>query len=368
MKTKPPMERTMTEDGVRKDQTPITPIRSAPSGPIPGFPGRLISKVYATAVARRNAQFDEGLGVVQADVPVICVGNISVGGTGKTPMVRHIVNTLLDANHHPAVLLRGYKAEPGKPSDEEIEHQRALPGVPVIADPKRAKALARFRATEAGASIDCAVLDDGFQHRRLARDLDIVLIDGARDPWRDRLLPSGWLREPTTSLARAGAVVLTHAELIDEQTLDRLTELTERDHGKAPVAVVAHDWETLDVFENGADRTEPPEWLKGKRVFPVCAIAAPEGFFERIRTAGGVATGELPLRDHDHFRGPTIDRIRRRARNTNAEAIVCTAKDWSKLSRIDPAKWPCPVVRPRLQLRFVQGKDALRELVLEAVG
>jgi len=327
----------------------------------------VISKIYATVVARRNAQFDEGLGVVEASVPVICVGNISVGGTGKTPMVRHIVHLLQDANHRPAVLLRGYKAEPGKPSDEEAEHQRALPDVPVIADPKRARALARFCATDEGALIDCAVLDDGFQHRKLARDLDIVLIDSARDPWRDRPLPAGWLREPTTALARAGAVILTHAELIDEPSLDRLRALIERDHGKPPIAVVAHDWEALDVFESGADRTEPLDWLKNKRVFPVCAIAAPEGFFERIRTAGGVATGELPLPDHDPFRTSTIDRLRRRARNTGAEAIVCTAKDWTKLARTKPEKWPCPIVRPRLTLRFIHGKDALTELVLDAV-
>lgn len=355
------------DDGFRLDQTPITKIRKAPAGPIPGPVGVLISKVYATAVARRNAQFDEGLGVATADIPVVCVGNISVGGTGKTPMVRHVVRTLQEAQFNPAVLLRGYKAEPGKPSDEEAEHRRLLPDVPVVADPKRAKALARFLATPEGANIDCAVLDDGFQHRRLARDLDIVLIDSARDPWRDRPLPAGWLREPTTALARAGAVVLTHAELISEAELDRLCELTERDHGQQPVAVVAHDWEALDVFEEGEDRVESTDWLKGKRVFPVCAIAAPEGFFERIRTAGAVATGELPLRDHDHFRTATIDRIRRRARNTQAEAIVCTAKDWSKLSRIDPAKWPCPVVRPRLKLRFAKGKDALRDRLLTAV-
>lgn len=356
-----------SEEGRRPEQTPITPIRSAPKGPVPGPIGALLSKVYATAVARRNAQFDEGLGVVEAGVPVICVGNISVGGTGKTPMVRHVVRVLQEAGRRPAVLLRGYKAEPGEPSDEEAEHQRMLPGVPVIADANRARALSRYLAGHDHDPIDCAVLDDGFQHRRLARDLDIVLIDSARDPWSDRMLPLGWLREPTSALARAGAVVLTHAELIDEAGLERLSARTERDHGRPPVAVIAHDWEALDVFENGADRTEPIEWLKGRRVFPVCAIAAPEGFFERIRTAGAVATGELPLRDHDHFRTATTDRIRRRARNTGAELIVCTAKDWSKLSRIDPKKWPCPVVRPRLRLRFVQGKAELRERILAAV-
>lgn len=358
----------MTDDGFRQDQTPVTKIRSAPSGPIPGILGALLAKVYATAVARRNAQFDEGLGVTEVPIPVVCVGNISVGGTGKTPMVRHIVRVLQEAGRHPAVLLRGYKAESGQQSDEEAEHARALPGVPIIADPNRARALMKFLESSEGAPIDCAVLDDGFQHRKLARTLDVVLIDSARDPWRDRLLPAGWLREPTTALARAGAVVLTHAELIDEPELNRLRELTERDHGKPPIAVVAHDWEALDVFEHGEDRIEPIDWLKGRRVFPVCAIGAPEGFFERIRTAGAVATGELPLRDHDHFRTATTDRIRRRARNTGAEAIVCTAKDWSKLSKVDPKKWPCPVVRPRLRLRFVQGKDAFRELLLDTLA
>ncbi len=339
-------------------------------GPIRGAGGRMLSAIYGAAVARRNARFDTGRSVKRAPVPVICVGNLSAGGVGKTPMVRHVVGVLREAGRRPAVVLRGYKSEPGKPSDEQVEHTESLPGVPVAADPNRRRAITRLLASREGQSVDCVVLDDGFQHRRLARDLDIVLLDAANDPWRDRLLPSGWLREPPGSLRRAGAVVITHAERVTNARLEDLDDRVRRERGEGAAAVTEHYWKGLTVQPNSTapERPEPESYLAGKRVFALCAIGSPEGFFEQAHRVGALVVGELALRDHDAFRETTVAGNIRRARTTGAEVVACTAKDWTKLRRVEPARWPCPVARPTLGLRFVRGEDGLRRLVLDAAG
>src|SRR5262245_29106801 len=138
--------------------------------------------VYGLAVAARNARYDRG-GSARLGVPVISVGNLSVGGSGKSPMVRWVARRVAALGVAPVVALRGYRARPGESSDEEAEHRAELPGVAVVANPKRAAALRAFLAEHP--EVGCAVLDDGFQHRQLRRDLDLVLIDASADTLRD---------------------------------------------------------------------------------------------------------------------------------------------------------------------------------------
>src|SRR4051794_5329108 len=153
-------------------------------GPVAGPVGAALAAVYSWEIGRRNRRYDAGRGVVRFDRPVISVGNLSVGGTGKTPMVAHIVGVLLQAGHTPAIAMRGYgsKASGGR-SDEAEEYRRKFPGVPVLARPDRTLALieqfAREHDDAGGRQSDVVVLDDGFQHRKIARDLDIVLVDAS---------------------------------------------------------------------------------------------------------------------------------------------------------------------------------------------
>ena len=144
--------------------------------------------------------------------PVISIGNLTLGGTGKTPMVQHAASVLMDAGHRPAIVLRGYGARRGEDSDEAMEHRAALPGVPVMAQPDRVAALATLRRTHP--EVDVVLLDDGFQHRFVKRCSDIVLIDARRVLDEERVLPAGRLREPLASLARATDVVVTHADRV----------------------------------------------------------------------------------------------------------------------------------------------------------
>ncbi|MEA5612293.1 tetraacyldisaccharide 4'-kinase [Nodularia spumigena] len=316
-----------------------------------------LSRVYGWEVARRNRRWDRGEGVTRLDRPVVSIGNLSAGGTGKTPMVRWAVGALQESGHRPAVAMRGYKAEPGQPSDEEREHREALPGVPVVARPDRAAGLQDLFATPEGAQVDCVVLDDGFQHRRLARDLDIVLVDASRPPDRDALLPLGYLREPLDSLRRAQACVLTHAELVGPERLADLADLvrTFLPDG-SPVAVAEHRWTRL---RRVGCSDEPVVWLAGRRVVAVCAIGHPEAFLTGLEQAGAGVAGSLCLPDHDAFGPRTVRRLEAMVESCRPEAVVMTAKDLTKLD-----SWsrgcPVPVVVPELGMGWRSGEDALR--------
>lgn len=337
------------------------------AGPLPAAFGplsRLAARGYAWAVARRNRRWDAGLGVVTIDRPVISVGNLSVGGTGKTPMVAKVCRWLVDAGHTPAIAMRGYGAHGGL-SDEAEEYRRLFgDSVRVVAQPDRLEGLMRLFAETDGTpdAVDCVVLDDGFQHRRIARGLDIVLIDASRDPFTDACLPAGWLREPASSLARAGAVVLTHAELVDEPEIGRLQTEIGRITG-APIAVAEHGWDGLDVRDGASDRDEPVGWLAGRRVFAACAIGNPTGFLAGVEKATGVPLGgSMVLRDHDPYSAGTVRSLLAQA--AGCDAVVVTPKDWAKLSRVDAERWACPVVRPRLAMGFAAGEAGLRDSVL----
>jgi tetraacyldisaccharide 4'-kinase len=345
------MGRTMTSG--RPDRSP-TRLPAWMTGPL--------ARVYGREVGRRNRRWDRGEGVTRLDRPVISVGNLSAGGTGKTPMVRWVVGALQETGHRPAVAMRGYKAEPGHPSDEEREHREALPGVPVVARPDRGAGLRALFASPEGSTVDCVVLDDGFQHRRLARDLDIVLVDASRPPDRDALLPLGYLREPLASLRRAHACVLTHAELVTPGAVARLVGVV-REHlpEPAPVAVADHRWAVVRRVGT-PDVALDPAWLAGRRVVAVCAIGHPEAFLRGLERAGARTVSSLCLPDHDPFAASTVRRLNSLIGSVRPEAVVMTAKDLTKLGPWSRSS-PTPVVIPELGMGWRAGEDALRGLL-----
>ncbi len=322
-----------------------------------------LSRVYASQIAKRNDRFDEGRGVVTLDRPVISVGNLSVGGTGKTPMVRRIVSLLREHGRDPCIAMRGYGASrraDGR-SDEADEYAATLGDVPVVAQPNRTEGLIALFGSERGEAIDAVVLDDGFQHRRIARQLDIVLLDATRSPLDDHLLPLGRLREPMESLARAHAVVITHTERASDVVVNDIARAAQAVNPDLLVATAEHAWTALEIW----DTTEPVAWLAGKTVLPVCAIGNPRAFVESVRASAGRTLDPIVLRDHDAFHPGTVRRIIREAQH--ADALVTTAKDWAKLRHEDPNAWPCPVAIPRLDMQLVSGAEALDRAVLEGV-
>ncbi|MEM9066309.1 MAG: tetraacyldisaccharide 4'-kinase [Planctomycetota bacterium] len=334
------------------DRGPLPPLLARTIGP-------LAEAIYKAEATRRSQRFDAGIGVLSLDRPVISVGNLSVGGTGKTPLVAAICRWLIEAERRPVIAMRGYKATDAHGSDEADEYARTLPGVPVVANPARHAGLVAFFETAEGRRVDTIVLDDGFQHRKLARDLDIVLIDAGRDPFADRCLPMGWLREPVESLSRAHAVVLTHAELCESEQLESL-----RDRSDA-IGVTEHAWTGLRVNDSEGESAMSPEWLAGRHVVAACGIGRAEGFRRCAeRVIGGPLCGWFERPDHDPFRPATVRALRGLLKETKAEALLVTEKDWSKLRHEPVETWGCPVVRPVLQLRWRAGEEALRERVL----
>lgn len=329
--------------------------------PVPFPIGLLVEPVYRAVLAHRNRGFDSGRGVTWLGVPVISIGNLSVGGTGKSPMVASIVRWLLHAERSPCIAMRGYARRPGAASDEESEYRSLFANVPIVARPDRAEGI---RPLIEQRTIDCVVLDDGFQHRGIARDADIVLLDCTRDPFADRCLPAGWLREPVESLRRASAIVLTHCEAVDAAARDALAESVRRVTGRVPLAHARHAWDGLRVGEG----RQEVAWLRGRGVVAACAIGNPGPFLNAIRAAEATIASTEVRRDHHDWSQADAARLLASARSTGASAVVTTEKDWVKLRHHASTLGAMPVARPVLSMRFDHGADSLRDLVLAALG
>lgn len=333
--------------------------------------GPLIEPLYALVVARRNRAFDRGQGVGRASVPVISIGNMTTGGTGKTPLVMLTCRLLVETGRHPAIAMRGYKADGAGRSDEADEYRRLLPGVPVLVGADRLASITEHMTGGGagggpGPKTDCVVLDDGFAHRRLHRDLDVVLLHAGVDLTTERLLPTGDLREPLSGLARAGLVVLTHAEPEVLAAVDAGTHWTCRLPAglPRPRVMVRHVWAGLTDSHGAAGDAG---LLAAVPTFAACAIGRPEAFLaEAARRCKLV--GSMVLDDHDAFAPATVAKLAERVASSGAKALLVTEKDWSKLSRLPPGALPCEVYRPLLQLEVVRGGEVLRQAIASAVA
>ena len=313
--------------------------------------------MYRAVVARRNRSFDRGERVTRFGVPIISVGNLSVGGTGKTPTVRLIVERLRARGRTPAIAMRGYRSQPGERSDEDAESRDTLPDTPVVAQPDRVAGITRLLATTP--AIDAVVLDDAFQHRYVARDLDIVLVDATRPPTTDRCLPAGWLREPIDSLSRAGLIVITRSDAAPTDTLrDELARFG------APVIASSHAW---DGFTDGSATRFPTDHLSGYSVVVCCAIGHPAAFLRQCEDAGARIEGVVTERDHHDWSGDDVASIERLALAQDA-LIVTTHKDWVKLRdhAVDAARYRIPDLAVSLSDEGDRILDAALDRVLSS--
>lgn len=277
-----------------------------------------IEAVYRLATRLRNRAYDRGmLRTAAARVPVISIGNIAVGGTGKTPFTSWLAVRLEARGRRPAIVHGGYAA------DEPQLHRAWTPHIPVLVDRDRARAV--HQAEAAGA--DVVLLDDAYQHRRLRRDLDIVLISVERWSAVVRLLPRGPWREPPVALARAGLIVCVRkTPAVDASTslAASLRALTDR-----PV-VRAHL--RASTWHRGGKPAEPPSGP----VLLVAGLADPALFTANVRSTGVDVTTEMMFPDHHEYSAADIERVRTAA---HGRAIVTNAKDWVRLSgRLEAAQ------------------------------
>lgn len=324
--------------------------------------GPLAAPVYGAVVGWRNRRFDRGIGVRRVPVPVVSVGNLTVGGTGKTPFVMWLCRELGARGLKPAIAMRGYgSAASGGRSDEAEEYRTALPDVPVIVNPDRYAGIMAFLAE--GGAADVVVLDDGFQHRQLHRDLDIVLIDAQAGTLTDRLLPAGDLREGVSSLRRAGVIVLSHA---DGQHVS--TPLQGLVKPSAVAVSAAYRWEGVSVCApgDGGETFEPVSWLAGRRVVLLCGIGRPQRFIDAAGHAGAEIVGAVVLADHAPFTGTVVQRVNALATAQNVGVVLTTEKDLARMDQL-PEGWKAlTVAAPRVQLS-IDRPDLLMQKVVGAV-
>lgn len=323
--------------------------------PLEGVAGRAAAWVYSKCIDYRNRRFDARKGVVEFDRPVISVGNLSTGGTGKTPLVKWIIEKLVSEGHDPCIAMRGYKAKDGV-SDEAQEYAESFPDVPRVVQADRTRGLIDLFGTERGRKVDVVVLDDGFQHRQIARQCDVVVIDATRNPFKDRLLPAGHLRERVENLKRADACVLTRADLVAAHEVEEIVKRVQ-EVCSAVVVKSVHSWKQVRIFEEGQHRTEPIEAFRGKKVAACCAIGNPSAFFEQVKKASAMPIVEVALPDHDPFDESTLRRLVNQAKGS--DGLILTEKDWVKVRRHGQLLQGVRVWCPQVSLEMIDNEAGL---------
>jgi tetraacyldisaccharide 4'-kinase len=330
---------------------------------------------YGAAVRLRNAGYSLGLlRIHRLPCRVVCVGNLTVGGTGKTPTVITLGRRLADGGHRVAVLLRGYgRAGSGvevvsdgrnlfldwrRAGDEAQLLVRSLPGVPIVVGGDR-MAAGRLALQRFGP--DTLLLDDGFQHRRLHRDLDLVMLD-ATDPFGGgRLLPRGFLREPVAALGRAHAVILSRTDQASE--LAGLRRWLDEMIPGVPQILTRH--RPSGLRELASDRERPVESIRDRRVLALSGIANPLGFHGTLTRLGAILATTRTFPDHHPYSPTDLAAVERAAREAVVESIVTTEKD---AIRIPMGVASLPILVLRVDLEITEGADTLERLLMRAGG
>ncbi|MDH7515306.1 MAG: tetraacyldisaccharide 4'-kinase [Bacteroidota bacterium] len=321
----------------------------------------MLTLLYRCGVALRNSAYDIGLfRTHRILVPVVSVGNIAVGGTGKTPLAVEIASRFLARGIRTAYITRGYgrstrgtvivsdgsgntlTAREG--GDEPVLAAGRLSSLVVIADEMRVRgcriAVERFQAK-------LLVLDDAFQHRACARDADIVAVDAERDPFRDRLFPAGRLREPVASLRRADAVVLTKC-----RDMDTAHSLAERLSFFAGIPVFCSRFEPEDIRLLRSSHALPVSDLEERRLFSFCGIASPAAFLRTLADMGVHVVAHREFPDHYPYTARDVTALLSSVRTAGAEGFITTEKDAVRLDPLASRFESFPVYYPRMTVRF----------------
>ncbi len=317
---------------------------------------RVAETPYSLAVRWRNRRYDRGAAEsIAVDAPVVSVGNLTMGGTGKTPMVQWIARWFRQRDVRVTLVSRGYGAEAGAANDEALELEKRLPDVPHLQNPDRVQA-ARTAIEELDAQV--ILLDDGFQHRRLRRDLDIVLLDAFEPFGYGHVFPRGMLREPPRGLSRAHVVVLSRADMLDKAARAAVRKQVEHYAPQAIWSEAAHAPESLVA---GGGETSPLAALQGQSVAAFCGIGNPAGFRHTLDAIGYdvVAMREFP--DHHAYQRADVQSLAAWAREHGAAALVCTEKDLVKLAADEIEGVPLWAVRIGMQI--LAGENELEEVL-----
>jgi tetraacyldisaccharide 4'-kinase len=316
-----------------------------------------LAGLYRAGLAAGNLRFALPGGVRRAAVPVVSVGNLTVGGTGKTPMVAYLARLAVSLGRRPVILSRGYGAQAGGPNEEALELERLCPGVPHVQNSDRRRALEAWAAAN---PCDLAILDDGFQHRRLARDLNIVLVDATAPFGYGHVLPRGLLREPPSALRRADMAVITRAELVETPALADLRQQLAGLLAPGTPVLVAKNCPTRLALANGT--SHDLAWLRGREVAAACGIGNPAAFAATLRAAGATVRLFRAFPDHYAYTAEDLAQLLKAAEAVGAKRLVTTGKDFVKwrplLGHSDALG--VQVAALEATLEFLEGEEVLR--------
>ncbi len=315
---------------------------------------------FRLGVAVRRAAYRGGwIKTRRLSRPVVSVGNITTGGTGKTPLVAYIARRLIARGFRPAILTRGYgrrggadlmalapgrehKVDPLEVGDEPALLAKLLPEVPIVVCANRFRG---GRWAEERFDVNVHLLDDGFQHWALERDVDVVTLD-VTQPLSDReLLPAGRQRETCDALERAQVIVFTRTELGDPQPIEQDARRI-----NPSAAIFRSRTRLCELVEVTTGRACPPEAFAGERVVAVCATGNPAAFFADVRKWGYVVTAEHSFRDHHIYRNEDLQPIMQKAAESGARALVTTEKDTMNLPPLKGGGLPILACRTEMEL------------------
>jgi tetraacyldisaccharide 4'-kinase len=332
----------------------------------------LSSWIYRAVVSVRNRMYDHGI-FRQNKLPckVISIGNITVGGTGKTPMVIMLAKLLKQRTYKPAILSRGYGGNAKAPitivsdgvkirvghaeaGDEPILIAQSVEGIPVITGPERTRT-GDYAVKNLGA--DVLILDDAFQHRSIFRDIDIVLLNREKPFGNGYLLPMGPLREPPDALNRA------HFQIWKDAAIDgRFPKYCEQGIGSF-FPVLSGYLRPKDILRGNTGDLLPTEHIRGKKICAFAGIGSPENFGETIASLGGTLVSFLPFPDHHLYTREDIAKIRREMSASGAESILTTEKDGIRLN--DFPDFLKDVLILRVEMEMLPSQEEFAVLIID---
>jgi tetraacyldisaccharide 4'-kinase len=335
------------------------------------------AKLYELGVRLRIALYETNyLKTRRLSAPVISVGNLTVGGTGKTPLVAFLACYLRDEGYEVAILSRGYKRAtrgrvevsnakevlcgPREAGDEPYLLARQCAGVRVVVDEDRYRA---GQWLEQQTMVSAFILDDGFQHLGLARDLNLLLIDATEPLDEDEIVPFGRLREPLTSMRRADAVIVTRADQPFDQAAVK-TMIAQYCGQATPVFYAYHDLTGLRRL--GSGEVIKPGTLMRRRVAAISGIARPERFIADLRHFGMSIALRCDFVDHHRYRREELLELVGRARAAGAEAMIVTEKDAANLPAEAADLSELPLYAAQIEFRCEE-EIALKGLVLRSL-
>ncbi|MBN2591348.1 MAG: tetraacyldisaccharide 4'-kinase [Sedimentisphaerales bacterium] len=333
-----------------------------------------ISKIYSAIIRLRNILYDKHIFKIhRTKAVVISIGNITAGGTGKTPLVAWLCNQIQTNLRHKtkdqrlneynlAILTRGYKTtQNSKLKTQNYVDEPALlaencPDVNVVINPKRvigaSEAIGKYNS-------NVLIMDDGFQHRRLARNLDIIAIDATCPFGYGKIIPAGLLREPLSSLQRADATVITRCDQVPEEILEEIENNLRNIKPEFPIARSIHKAVSINTIDK---RQISLDEYKNRKVFAFCGIGNPDSFIKTLKNMDYDVVGSKIFDDHYNYTDNCLADLTKQSQSSGAEIMLTTQKDFTKIRLLASAQ-SLPLAYLAIEIKFLSGQDKLRSLI-----